>query len=88
MVSAVRGDTKLRLRRDGGWGMRKVGAVDWIELVQMLLGHPEADILVSLGDLLLDVCDVRYSAERESIIMLLHSDDEREVLGRQGRREI
>jgi len=68
--------------------MRKVGAVDWIELVQMLLGHPDADILVSFGELLLDVRDVRYSPGRESIVLLLHSDDVREVLGRRDHLEI
>jgi hypothetical protein len=57
MVSAMWGHAALRLRRG-------VTAVDRIELMQMLLGHPEADVRVDLGDLLLYVRDVRYSAGR------------------------
>jgi len=55
--------------------------VDRLELMQMLLGHPEADVRVDFGDFLLDVRDVRYSAEREAVVLLLHRDDVRDVLG-------
>jgi hypothetical protein len=47
--------------------------VDRLELLQMLLGHPDADIL-------LDVREVRYSAEREAVVLLLHPADVRDVL--------
>jgi hypothetical protein len=56
--------------------------VDRIELIQMLLGHPEADVRVDLGEMLLDVRDVRYSSGREAIVLLLHPDDVRDVLRR------
>jgi hypothetical protein len=56
--------------------------VDRLELMQMLLGHPHADVRVDLGDLLLDVRDVRYVADRESIVLLLFPDDVREAFGR------
>jgi hypothetical protein len=56
--------------------------VDRIELIQMLVGHPEADVRVDLGELLLDVRDVRYSSGREAIVLLLHPDDLRDVLRR------
>lgn len=45
----------------------------------MLLGHPEADVRVDFGTFLLDVRDVRYSAEREAVVLLLHEDDLRDV---------
>jgi hypothetical protein len=51
-------------------------------MMQMLLGHPEADVQVSLGEFLLDVRDVRYSASREAIVLLLYPDDVRDVLRR------
>ena len=35
---------------------------------------------VDLGEFLLDVQDVHYSAEREAIVLLLHPDDVRDVL--------
>jgi len=54
--------------------------VDRLELMQMLLGHPEADVQVDLGELLLDVRDVRYSADREAIVLLLHPADVRDAL--------
>jgi hypothetical protein len=54
--------------------------VDRLELMQMLLGHPETDLRVDLGEFLLDVRDVRYSAEREAIVLLLDPDDVRDVL--------
>jgi hypothetical protein len=56
--------------------------VDRLELMQMLLGHPEADVRVDLGDYLLDVRDVRYSASREAIVLLLYPDDVRDVMRR------
>lgn len=46
--------------------------MDHFELMQMLLGHPEADVRVDLGRMMLDVKDVRYSAEREAVVLLLH----------------
>ncbi|MET3427122.1 hypothetical protein BJ973_006334 [Actinoplanes tereljensis] len=54
--------------------------MDRIELMQMLLGHPEADLRVDLGDLLLDVRDVRYRPDREAIVLLLYPEDVRDVL--------
>ncbi|MFD0518223.1 hypothetical protein [Paractinoplanes durhamensis] len=64
-------------------------AVDRLELMQMLLGHPEADLRVDLGELLLDVRDVRYRADREAIVLLLFPDDLREALSdRTADREI
>jgi hypothetical protein len=48
--------------------------------MQMLLGHPEADVRVDLGEFLLDVRDVRYSSERETVVLLLYQDDVRDVL--------
>ena len=54
--------------------------MDRLELMQMLLGHPEADVRVDLGEFLLDVRDVRYSAEREAVVLLLYRDDVRDVL--------
>jgi hypothetical protein len=58
--------------------------MDHLELMQMLIGHPEADVRVALGDLQLDVQDVRWAAEREVIVLLLHPDDVRDVLHRPG----
>ena len=52
--------------------------VDRLELMQMLLGHPEADVRVDLGEMMLDVRDVRYLSEREAIVFLLFPDDLRE----------
>ena len=60
--------------RGRGW------AVDRLDLLQMLLGHPEADVQVDFGDLLLDVRDVRYSADREAVVLLLYPADVRDVL--------
>jgi hypothetical protein len=54
--------------------------VDRLELMQMLLGHPEADVRVDLGEFLLDVRNVRYSSEREAVVLLLYQDDVRDVL--------
>ena len=54
--------------------------MDRLELLQMLLGHPDADIGVDLGELLLDVRDVRYSAEREAVVLLLYPADVRDIL--------
>jgi hypothetical protein len=54
--------------------------VDRLELLQMVLGHPEADIWVDLGEFLLDVRDVRYSADREAVVLLLYPADVRDVL--------
>ncbi|GAA2621270.1 hypothetical protein Adu01nite_54140 [Paractinoplanes durhamensis] len=63
--------------------------MDRLELMQMLLGHPEADLRVDLGELLLDVRDVRYRADREAIVLLLFPDDLREALSdRTADREI
>ena len=59
--------------------------MDRLELMQMLLGHWEADVRVDLGEFLLDVRDVRYSAEREAVVLLLYPDDVRDVLGRRTR---
>ncbi|MEU4245263.1 hypothetical protein [Actinoplanes sp. NPDC026619] len=56
--------------------------MDRLELMQMLLGHPEADVRVDLGELLLDVRDVRYLADRQAIVFLLYPDDLRDVLRR------
>lgn len=53
--------------------------MDHFELMQMLLGHPEADVRVDLGRMMLDVKDVRYSAEREAVVLLLHPDDLNDV---------
>ena len=57
--------------------------MDRLELMQMLLGHPEADVQVDLGELLLDVRDVRYSADREAVVLLLHPADVRDVFRRE-----
>jgi hypothetical protein len=46
--------------------------VDRLELMQMLLGHPEADVRVDLGEWLLPVRDVRYRPEQEAIVLLVH----------------
>jgi hypothetical protein len=54
--------------------------VDRLELMQMLLGHMEADLRVDFGEYLLDVRDVRYSPEREAFVLLLYADDVRDVL--------
>jgi hypothetical protein len=54
--------------------------VDRLELIQMLVGHPEADMRVDFGELLLDVRDVRYSADREAVVLLLYPADVRDVL--------
>lgn len=54
--------------------------MDRLELMQMLLGHPEADFQVDVGELLLDVRDVRYRADREAIVLLLFPEDLRDVL--------
>jgi hypothetical protein len=59
--------------------------VDHLELMQMLIGHPEAEVRVALGELQLDVQDVRWAAEREVIVLLLHPDDVRDVLRREPR---
>jgi hypothetical protein len=56
--------------------------VDRLELMQMLLGHPEADVRVDLGEFLLDVRDVRYSPEREAVVLLLYPADVTDVLSR------
>ncbi len=69
MVSVLRAD-----HARGGW------AVDRLELMQMVLGHPEADVQVEFGEMLLDVRDVRYSAAREAVVLLLHPADVRDVL--------
>jgi hypothetical protein len=45
--------------------MARRRAVDRLELMQMLLGHMEAELRVDFGDYLLDVPEVRYSPERE-----------------------
>ncbi|MFC3744164.1 hypothetical protein [Paractinoplanes deccanensis] len=55
--------------------------MDRLELMQILLGHPEADLRVDLGRFLVDVEDVRYVAEREAVVLLLQQDDLREVWG-------
>ena len=54
--------------------------MDRLELIQMLAGHPEADMRVDFGELLLDVRDVRYSADREAVVLLLHPADVRDAL--------
>ncbi|GIF26677.1 hypothetical protein BJ973_001124 [Actinoplanes tereljensis] len=56
--------------------------VDRLELMQMLLGHPDADVRVDFGELFLDVQDVRYSADREAIVLLLHPDDLQDAMER------
>lgn len=76
-MPALRGGIDLLMRCPGGGSV-----VDHLELMQMLLGHPEADVRVDLGEYLLDVRDVRYSAEREAVVLMLHPDDVRDVLGR------
>jgi hypothetical protein len=48
--------------------------------MQMPVCGPEVDARVDLGGFLLDVRDVRYSAEREAVVLLLHPDDVRDVL--------
>ncbi|XVU26407.1 hypothetical protein ACQPZJ_04960 [Actinoplanes sp. CA-054009] len=65
--------------------LRRGGVVDRLELMQMLLGHPEADVRVDLGPLLVDVEDVRYVAEREAVVFLLQPDDLREARAAGGR---
>ena len=67
--------------RVGRPGSRK-SIVDRIELAQIILCLPESDIQVGFGEYLLDVLDVRYSAERESVVLLLHAEDVRDVLRR------
>ena len=54
--------------------------MDRLDLMHILLGHMEAPVQVDLGDVLLDVQDVRYSADREAVVLLLHPDDVRDVL--------
>lgn len=54
--------------------------MDKLELMHMLLGHMEADVQVDFGEFLLDVQDVRYSPDRGTIVLLLHSDDVEDVL--------
>jgi hypothetical protein len=66
------------VRCDGLW--TKGFGVDRIELVQIVLCHPEATIQVDFGRLLLDVRDVRYAADRESVVLLLHPEDVRDAL--------
>lgn len=48
--------------------------MDRLELVRMLLGHP-ADMRADFGEFLLDVRDVRYAADRETVVLLLCPDD-------------
>lgn len=87
MVPGVRADARVPMRDPGrqSGGRRRRGErggsiVDRIELIQILLCQPEADVQVSVGEYLLDVRDVRYSAERESVVLLLHPEDVRDVL--------
>ena len=54
--------------------------MDKLELMHTLLGHLEADVQVDFGDVLLDVQDMHYSADREAIVLLLHPDDVQDVL--------
>jgi len=54
--------------------------VDKLDLMHIMLGHMEDDVQVEFGELLLDVRDVRYSPEREAIVLLLHSADVNDVL--------
>jgi hypothetical protein len=43
--------------------------------MRMLLGHPEADVRVNLGELLLDVRD-----EREAVVSLRYEEDAPQAL--------
>jgi hypothetical protein len=54
--------------------------LDGLELMHIMLGHPDIDLRVDVGGYLLDIQDVRYSPERGAVVLLLHPNDIREVL--------
>ena len=59
--------------------------MDPLELMQMILGHPEADLRVNLGEFHVDVQDVRYFPDQQAVVLLLHPDELRALLQRHGR---
>jgi hypothetical protein len=59
--------------------------LDGLELMHILLGHPDIDLRVDIAGYLLDIQDVRYSPERGAVVLLLHPHDVSEVLSSGGR---
>jgi hypothetical protein len=54
--------------------------LDHVELAQVMLAHPEADVTVDFGGYHLDVRDLRYVPDREPIVLKLYKEDVRDVL--------
>ncbi|GAB1645115.1 hypothetical protein [Krasilnikovia sp. MM14-A1259] len=48
--------------------------VDVLELLHLLLGHPDGAVLADVGGRVVEVADVRYEAEREAVVLLLGGD--------------
>jgi len=54
--------------------------VDKLDLMHIMLGHMDDDVQVEFGELLLDVREVRYSPDRDAIVLLLREADIKDVL--------
>ena len=51
------------------------------ELIKALEAQPEnADVQLSIGDLLVDVVCVDYASDRQSIVLEMHPEDLEEVM--------
>jgi hypothetical protein len=48
------------------------GAVDRLDLMHVMLGHPDLPLRVDVGGELLDVEDFRFAPERGAVVLLLH----------------
>ena len=59
------------------------GAVDRLDLMHVMLGHPDLPLRVDVGGQLLDVEDFRFAPERGAVVLLLHLDAVRGVQGGQ-----
>ena len=60
------------------------------QLVAMILAMPEtADVVVGITELMsAQIADVRYDADRESIVIVPHPDDVRDAFRKYGNVEI
>jgi len=55
------------------------GAVDRLDLMHVMLGHPDLPLRVDVDGQLLDIEDFRYSPERGAVVLMLHPDAVRSV---------
>ena len=50
------------------------GILDRLDLMNVMLGHPDLPLRVDVDGRLFDVDDFRYAPERGAVVLLLHPD--------------